>query len=685
MGRISAQCHKNCNQNGECDFWGRCHCFEGYEGVECNERSCPKGRAFADVAHGNDAAHREVPCSGRGDCIKSSGQCACHSGFYGDNCGKTYCPNNCNGNGRCLSLRDSAVQYDGYALNYSTSYNLWDADLIHGCICDSGWQGHDCSQQVCEVGVDPRVSTSGNEVISLVCECSGAIVATCMGKFKLSFLGNPLNSWFHPINEVKGTVTNGGSTLTVTDVYYGKLAVGQTVSGTGIPAGTTISAQKTITGLTRTAMVKATTTAGSTTLTVTEVNTGAVAVGNILTGNGIPTDTIISALGSGSGGTGTYTLSASATATGSNVVIQTFNYGKGSSSGGGLTGTYEMSNSATASGAGITIKSYTIASEISTAIMGSVTQFFGPSSSIFVTALAQSSSTVAATGASSSALASASICAASDTTTTTITFQRQANDMPSIAFYSNRVTAGSLYFLTTQSLVCDCTTSCSGYFRIAFDGEMGPKQLYTDTATNLVTNLNNLRVMKAAKATVSSPQTSAICVDGASTTTTVYIKAPAGNMPRPDLWSSVHSSGGGSAVSSSSSKMSWSYSDGRDSAVKECNGIGKCVYASKKCTCPFGWESDATYGPCGKITTNTSDFLGIGRCPGLVRYDNLAVIDNIPNYHDKAYIVFNPDAASKMIASWTSTTLTVHTTSHGYLRVGDFIFGDGITGKLHLS
>jgi len=32
---------------------------------------------------------------------------------------------------RCISMQGV---YDG-----------WDADMIHGCVCDDGWEGYDCS------------------------------------------------------------------------------------------------------------------------------------------------------------------------------------------------------------------------------------------------------------------------------------------------------------------------------------------------------------------------------------------------------------------------------------------------------------------------------------------------------------------------------------------------------------
>lgn len=72
---------------------------------------------------------------------------------------------------------------------------------------------------------------------------------------------------------VTGTINNGGglagTTLTVTAVTNGVLAVGQTISGTGITAGTTITALGTGTGGTGTYTVSASQLVASTTITST--------------------------------------------------------------------------------------------------------------------------------------------------------------------------------------------------------------------------------------------------------------------------------------------------------------------------------------------------------------------------------------------------------------------------------
>jgi hypothetical protein len=115
-------------------------------------------------------------------------------------------------------------------------------------------------------------------------------------------------------NVVTGAIA--GTTLTVSAVTSGVLAVGQTISGTGVTAGTTITALGTGTGGTGTYTVSASQTVSSTTITasggvlsVTAVTSGAIALGEVLTGAGITANTAVTGFITGSGGVGTYAVS----------------------------------------------------------------------------------------------------------------------------------------------------------------------------------------------------------------------------------------------------------------------------------------------------------------------------------------------------------------------------------------
>jgi hypothetical protein len=91
--------------------------------------------------------------------------------------------------------------------------------------------------------------------------------------------------------------------MTVTAVAAGEIAIGQTLFGLGVTAGTKIAEFGT---------AEFTATIAGTTLTVTLVVSGTLAPGMTVSGVGIPAGTmIVAGSGTGAGGTGTYALSGS--------------------------------------------------------------------------------------------------------------------------------------------------------------------------------------------------------------------------------------------------------------------------------------------------------------------------------------------------------------------------------------
>ena len=128
------------------------------------------------------------------------------------------------------------------------------------------------------------------------------------------------------------TGTFSGNTLTVNTINSGAIALGMTITGQGISAGTTIVAFKSGAGGnvneagTYTTNTSQTTVApiftgsiSGTTLTVTAVTQGFIGVGSILSGSGISSGTTITALVSGTGGTGTYTVGTTQTASSTTI------------------------------------------------------------------------------------------------------------------------------------------------------------------------------------------------------------------------------------------------------------------------------------------------------------------------------------------------------------------------------
>jgi hypothetical protein len=138
------------------------------------------------------------------------------------------------------------------------------------------------------------------------------------------FISNPSSAIF------TGSIST--TTLTVSTMLSGTIAVGQAIFGEGIAQNTVITALGTGTGGVGTYTVSDSQTVASTqinsvaapavvtgditgtTLDVTAVSSGTLQIGQTLEGANVTDGTIITALGTGSGGTGTYTVSPSQTA-----------------------------------------------------------------------------------------------------------------------------------------------------------------------------------------------------------------------------------------------------------------------------------------------------------------------------------------------------------------------------------
>jgi hypothetical protein len=127
------------------------------------------------------------------------------------------------------------------------------------------------------------------------------------------------------------TGSTSATTLTVTSISSGTIAINQSLYGIGVLPETVITALGTGTGGTGTYTINrsqtvasgtlnsatvgavVTATIAGTTMTVSAVASGELHVGQTVQGVGVTIDTIITALGTGSGGVGTYTLSVAST------------------------------------------------------------------------------------------------------------------------------------------------------------------------------------------------------------------------------------------------------------------------------------------------------------------------------------------------------------------------------------
>ncbi|MFL9904267.1 hypothetical protein PQR71_40120 [Paraburkholderia fungorum] len=128
-------------------------------------------------------------------------------------------------------------------------------------------------------------------------------------------------------NVVTGSIA--AQVLTVSAVTTGYLTTGQGISGTNVVAGTIITGQLTGTaGGVGTYSVSVSQTVASTTITgsggtmtVTAVGSGAIGLGDALSGSGVTAGTAVTGFITGSGGTGTYAVNIGQTATSTTITV----------------------------------------------------------------------------------------------------------------------------------------------------------------------------------------------------------------------------------------------------------------------------------------------------------------------------------------------------------------------------
>jgi hypothetical protein len=100
-----------------------------------------------------------------------------------------------------LNLENRADPFDGVArLDRRSVYHYTDWDdgvAMMGCVCDTGYEGHDCALKSCPTGDDPLTFNQTDEEQLLDCGCY--VGKTCSGEFRLRFRGQstrpiPFNS-----------------------------------------------------------------------------------------------------------------------------------------------------------------------------------------------------------------------------------------------------------------------------------------------------------------------------------------------------------------------------------------------------------------------------------------------------------------------------------------------------------
>ena len=126
------------------------------------------------------------------------------NGFTGSACDRLACPNECNNNGVCYTMKDlSSKTRNIYSEKYTYS-TVWDAMKIEGCYCDYPYTGYDCSIHQCPSGDDPLTLHQVNEIQLIKC-------TSTTGTFTLFYDGIP--SLSIPYNANANMITKALQTI----------------------------------------------------------------------------------------------------------------------------------------------------------------------------------------------------------------------------------------------------------------------------------------------------------------------------------------------------------------------------------------------------------------------------------------------------------------------------------------
>ncbi|ODN02024.1 Teneurin-a [Orchesella cincta] len=149
------RCPQQCTGNGNC-VYGKCHCFDGFGGVDCSISVCPvlcsnHGRYSGGICHceaGWKGAECDIPeaeceignCNGNGDCV--AGKCVCRKGWTGAFCDKD----------ALKATRGGGVKTAYLSLLFVIIGDCADPTCSeHGscydgkCLCNEGWSGILCN------------------------------------------------------------------------------------------------------------------------------------------------------------------------------------------------------------------------------------------------------------------------------------------------------------------------------------------------------------------------------------------------------------------------------------------------------------------------------------------------------------------------------------------------------------
>merc|ERR1711981_745522 len=122
-----------------------------------------------------DEGHFYMECSNQGLCDRGSGECECFDGYSGIDCGSTGCPDDCSGNGRCLSIAEmarAAPTRSGNTIEVTRGSHFvsteFTPDVAVGDTVYLGEQGnYDSATAYTVTGVVSKMSTQASDVVTL--------------------------------------------------------------------------------------------------------------------------------------------------------------------------------------------------------------------------------------------------------------------------------------------------------------------------------------------------------------------------------------------------------------------------------------------------------------------------------------------------------------------------------------
>lgn len=217
-----------------------------------------------------------------------------------------------NGTGSLVVPTGNTVQRAGTGIRYNTTFGQYEGYDINTNIWSSiggGATGSAGNQIFYEN--DQFVTASYTVPTNKNASSTGPITIDSIGFTGTINDGGVLaGTTLTVLPEASFTASISGNTMTVTAIGSPTIGIGQFVNGANVQPGTKILSQLTGTpGDTGTYDVAVAQTIGS--ITMTTITSGVIYVGAEISGTGVTAGTTITAFGTGTGGAGTYTVSAS--------------------------------------------------------------------------------------------------------------------------------------------------------------------------------------------------------------------------------------------------------------------------------------------------------------------------------------------------------------------------------------